>query len=479
LLLAGTYLRAQEGSAKQEGQSKEAQEGIEVQTRGPVHEAFDQPVVRGAGPSPVIKKKPPEPINELPPDQKPEGERVTWIPGYWAWDGDRNDFLWVSGLWRNAPPNMHWIPGYWDQADGGYEWVSGHWASEASSEEEVLPAPPDPVAESPPAAPDQDSEYVPGCWVYQDDRYLWRPGFWHRHRAGWIWMPASYFSTPAGYVFVDGYWDYDFNHRGLLFAPVYFNRAVWGRGNWSYRPSYVVPIDFLLGALFANASYRHYYYGDYFDPAYGRAGYLSWLDYRIGRNFYDPAYSYYRWSHRSDPGWDRSLRAQYTGRREGTVARPPRTFAALQRSAGKGPLPVTRLAALKTSAVKLQPVSQKEMQAVHAKQATQLRALSQQRAKSQAEVKQKRAQSGQATSARHKVSLPTPKATSRPLQKAPPPTPVHPKPEARPVPQKQPRAQPKVTPPSQPKVTPPPRPSPPPPKPSKAPAKSDKSKDKP
>lgn len=33
----------------------------------------------------------------LPPDQKPEGDDVAWIPGYWAWDDERNDFLWVSG----------------------------------------------------------------------------------------------------------------------------------------------------------------------------------------------------------------------------------------------------------------------------------------------------------------------------------------------------------------------------------------------
>src|SRR4051812_13201761 len=55
------------------------QEGVEVLTRGPVHEAFAEPVVRSPRPTPVISKKPPEAIEELPPDQRPEG--ALWIPG--------------------------------------------------------------------------------------------------------------------------------------------------------------------------------------------------------------------------------------------------------------------------------------------------------------------------------------------------------------------------------------------------------------
>ncbi|MFH1748080.1 MAG: hypothetical protein ABIG44_13675 [Planctomycetota bacterium] len=39
----------------------------------------------------------------MPPDQRPESADVTWIPGYTAWDDERNDYVWVSGVWR-APP---------------------------------------------------------------------------------------------------------------------------------------------------------------------------------------------------------------------------------------------------------------------------------------------------------------------------------------------------------------------------------------
>ena len=38
---------------------------------------------------------------------------------------------------------------------------------------------------------------------------------------------AHYVSSPRGYVFVGGYWDYLVGRRGVLFAPVFFNAAVY------------------------------------------------------------------------------------------------------------------------------------------------------------------------------------------------------------------------------------------------------------
>ena len=46
-----------------------------------------------------MSKLPPEAIEEVPPEQRPEGDNVAWIPGYTAWDDERGDFLWVSGIW--------------------------------------------------------------------------------------------------------------------------------------------------------------------------------------------------------------------------------------------------------------------------------------------------------------------------------------------------------------------------------------------
>src|SRR4029077_8297925 len=74
-------------------------EGVEVLARGPVHEAFAAPSQARPLPSHVVPNKPPDAIEELPPVEKPAGDHVIWIPGYWAWDDEQKDNLWVSGFW--------------------------------------------------------------------------------------------------------------------------------------------------------------------------------------------------------------------------------------------------------------------------------------------------------------------------------------------------------------------------------------------
>src|SRR5205823_469126 len=59
---------------------------IHVQARGQIHEAFAQPFEAVVNPKAIIQKKPPDPIREEPPDQRPAGKNVHWIPGYWQWD---------------------------------------------------------------------------------------------------------------------------------------------------------------------------------------------------------------------------------------------------------------------------------------------------------------------------------------------------------------------------------------------------------
>src|SRR2546430_1209833 len=83
--------------------------GMQVLTSGPLHEAFAEPVVFDPKPSPTIPKQPPPPVEEMPPDQRPQGTNVQWIPGYWSWDDGRNDFVWVSGIWRDVPPGRQWV----------------------------------------------------------------------------------------------------------------------------------------------------------------------------------------------------------------------------------------------------------------------------------------------------------------------------------------------------------------------------------
>ncbi len=153
--------------------------GVVPQTRGPIHEAYAEPLDQTPQPGPIVPKKPPDPIAEVPPDQKPEGENVQWIPGYWAWDNDTNNFLWVSGFWRVPPPNRKWVPGHWTEVEGGWQWVPGFWAAAAQQDVQYLPTPPATLDNGPSTpAPNDNSMYVPGCWVYQSDNYLWRPGYW-------------------------------------------------------------------------------------------------------------------------------------------------------------------------------------------------------------------------------------------------------------------------------------------------------------
>jgi WXXGXW repeat (2 copies) len=300
-------------------------EGVEVLARGPVHEAFATPSQARPLPSHVVPKKPPNPIEEIPPDQKPAGDHVLWIPGYWAWDDEPKDFLWVSGFWRVPPPGRQWLPGSWQEIEDGWQWTSGFWATANQTEVHYLPAPPPSIDEGPSTpAPDETSTYVPGCWTYRETRYLWQPGFWLGYQPDWVWAPSHYLWTPGGYVFVAGFWDRPLGSRGLLFAPIRVAPALLA-APWTYVPSYVVQPDFLLGALFVRPSYCHYYFGDYFDPGYARSGFVPWFDYRIGKGSYDPNFAYYR-QRFGDHGWERNLRDYYAGRTSGDIPRPPRTL---------------------------------------------------------------------------------------------------------------------------------------------------------
>ena len=125
------------------------EQGVQVLTRGPVHEAFAETVTFDPEPGIVVPKAPPAAIEEVPPEQRLEGANVAWIPGYWAWDDERKDFLWVSGIWRDLPPGRQWVPGYWGKAGQGYQWTSGYWADAKVSEVQYLPEPPATVETGP------------------------------------------------------------------------------------------------------------------------------------------------------------------------------------------------------------------------------------------------------------------------------------------------------------------------------------------
>jgi hypothetical protein len=314
-----------------------AANGVEVMARGPVHEAFAAPAAEPAE-SPVHAKKPPAPIDEMPPEEKPEGDAV-WIGGYWAWDDDRGDYLWVSGCWRVKPPGKEWVPGYWREKGTDWQWVAGFWANaqpqgnqagtqvpagaqpaQSAGAVTYYPQPPAAPAVAPPPpslAPDQF--YVPGGWVWIDGRYIWRAGYYMTGRPGYVWVPASYRWTPYGYVFVPGYWDMAIPNRGVLYAPVVINFGLVGP-SFVYAPCYAIRDTIVLDALFIRPAYCHYYFGNYYGPRYVGLGFESCYVY--GRRHYDSIVVYQTWAHRSDPGW---LNVQVN--------------LSLARSAGRAPIP--------------------------------------------------------------------------------------------------------------------------------------------
>jgi hypothetical protein len=117
----------------------EAEDGVEVLTRGPVHEAFAETVIFDPEPGHMAPKAPPVAIEEVPPDQRPEGANVAWVSGYWAWDDERTDFLWVSGIWRALPPGRQWVSGYWGRSGQGAQWTSDYWADAKAEPESEQP----------------------------------------------------------------------------------------------------------------------------------------------------------------------------------------------------------------------------------------------------------------------------------------------------------------------------------------------------
>ncbi len=324
----------------------------EILTRGPIHEAYAEAVQTSPEPGMIVPTAPPESIEEMPPDQRPaEGEAI-WIPGYWAWDDDREEFIWISGVWRLPPPGAEWVPGYWDEVANGHQWVSGYWWSREqgqgeSSEVVYLPEPPRTLEVGPSSPTPTDQHFwVPGCWHWREVRYVWRPGYWAAGVPEWVWIPARYVWTPGGYLFVPGHWDYTLDRRGLVFAPVYFGPIVYTRPVFRYVPTVVINTTVLHTTLFVRPHYCHYYFGDYYATTYRDRGIVAWFTFHEDRRGYDPLFAYHHWRHGRDRSWLSRLHETYEYRRVHEEARPPKTYRAMRERIAEKPADRTfRLAA--------------------------------------------------------------------------------------------------------------------------------------
>lgn len=375
------------------------QDDVEVLTRGPVHEAFAEPLANDPEAGLVVPRKPPEDIAEVAPDFKPDGDDVVWIPGYWAWDDDRDNFLWVSGIWRKLPPGLRWIPGYWvdADADGDWQWVSGLWVPDQQDELSYRVAPPESLETGPNTpAPNDSYFWVPGCWMWYDLGYRWRPGYWHPYQENWVWVPAHWVWTPSGCLFVAGYWDYRVGTRGQLFAPVYFRRSNWYATHY-YSPWCAIESTPLLVHFWVRPRYSHYYFGDYYGPRYATFGLSPWSRWHSHPGHWDPLLTHYNVHYRHHDHFDYSARMSHWHSHYDSHVddRPRRTFRDQQQFAsrlGSNPSQIGQqsllgmtLAAAATKSdrpVALKPVNQ-DFKKNQFRESKQLRELSRERSKSE------------------------------------------------------------------------------------------------
>jgi len=164
------------------------------------------------------QQQPPAPIVERPAGARP-GRRAQWVPGYWDWDLERNDFAWVGGTWQVPPPGSIWVAGRWMRDDDGWYRVPGFWSRRrnlagtldinAASIRPVRRAngpPSDHPDDAPAAAPGPDFFFLPGHYSPDGDRLAWTPGFWARIQPGWDWIPARWVRRPDGWEFHEGHW---------------------------------------------------------------------------------------------------------------------------------------------------------------------------------------------------------------------------------------------------------------------------------
>ena len=347
------------------------EEGAEVLTRGPVHEAFAETITFKPVAGVLVSRGPAAVIEELPPDQRPDGDNVTWIPGYWAWEDEHNEYLWVSGIWRNLPPGRQWMPGYWAETGAEFQWISGYWADASVEEVEYLPEPPASIEAGPNIKrPSTKHTWTPGNWAWRDTRYRWRPGYWQVSQPDWVWVPSHYVRSPRGYIYVDGYYDYSVSRRGMIFAPVRFTGDHYHQPGYHYRPSTVISLAVFANHLFLRPRQRHYYFGDYYAPEYRRSGYYSSHTYYSGGHGYDPIYEHDRWMHRDDDRWERRYVENYNYFLENRDERPPHTLAAFEQFTAQPDqnrrveatfvAPLAQFVASKETTIKFTPVNEEE-----------------------------------------------------------------------------------------------------------------------
>lgn len=222
--------------------------------QAPLHDAFLPATINNlvleaapaVPPTIILEKVPPTPDT-----------KAIWISGYWEWFANKNDFIWVSGMWRVPPPNRFWIPGSWVPTEEGWVRVRGFWSDVPLERLKYIPIPPpDNLEETPPKASGEDYFWMRGYWSYSDasKTYQWIDGQWAEFDPNWIFVPAYYVWRPEGYVFVSPYWDWPVENVGTPYASVYIYPE--DRPNFVYSPIFIVEPEEYISSYFI--SYPNY-----------------------------------------------------------------------------------------------------------------------------------------------------------------------------------------------------------------------------
>ncbi len=375
MVLAGSQLLY--GQVNETPPPVPSQEDPEVLNHGPIHEGFAQPLDLAPQAGILSPDEPPADIVENPAAERPKSLQYVWIPGYWAWDTERTDYVWVSGCWRMPPAGMSWIPGYWNRVPQGWQWVAGFWTATSQAKRiQYLPQPPAIVDVQPPSTAVVTGQiWVPPCYYWRNNAYILRAGYWLAPQSNWVWVPSHYAWTPYGYVFVQGYWDYVLTTRGILYAPVYFPRRLHRPRGYTYSLGVVVNIGNLEFSLFSSPRYRHYYFGDYYSDFYISLGIYPWFEFGTRHSWYDPIYEHRRCYYRQTiPQWDKHIRHEYDLRRADASLRPPKTYRELEsRAAQISPRqrndirmvePIRTYAERETAPIRFSRMSDKERQKI-------------------------------------------------------------------------------------------------------------------
>jgi len=215
---------------------------------GPIHEAFVTPI-QGAVIYEAIAEAPPQRITERIPNRP--GDEEEWIPGYWAWDKKKADFVWVCGVWRKPPPGTLWNPGYWNQLDEGWVWIPGFWHNQpAQNLHYIKKPPPATVNENIGNPPRKDMFWASGFWDYNRARnsYQWRGGKWETMDQKWVFTPATYTWRPDGYIFVPAYWDWPLDDRGSAYCTIFLQPNQ--RSGIVHTPSVILEPEVIIRTLF-------------------------------------------------------------------------------------------------------------------------------------------------------------------------------------------------------------------------------------